>query len=342
MRRLVFLLWIFSSAPLSWAVETPYIDSVKEKLKQEEESEGAQAAETNSEVMDPYIQKLRQAEAEAPSPTEQEGKSFIEKVQADPEFQKKSQSEQAPGSFIENIKNQLEPDNSPGAIAKLHDGNSELELKRPGEIHSAASIRYGALLTRSVTAGSGAGAHTYAEIYGSNYTPSLAFNYEYQPWHSEWWGSLGILGGLGFEYSHGFGILKFALTNPAGGTFSQTSRTVFGLLSVPLSVGLNYRMNVARLIRPFAAASALAIGYMEARSDQSLTSWKRGYSLGYVFSGGVNLMLDWFSRGGAWDLYMNYGIHHTYLTVSYDMLGTFIGDLTYSISGVQAGMTFEF
>ncbi len=43
----MFLLWIFSSAPLSWAVETPYIDSVKEKLKQEEESEGAQAAETS-------------------------------------------------------------------------------------------------------------------------------------------------------------------------------------------------------------------------------------------------------------------------------------------------------
>jgi hypothetical protein len=87
-------------------------------------------------------------------------------------------------------------------------------------------------------------------------------------------------------------------------------------------------------------AGPALIGYLELRNDDGRTRY--GESRALFLSGGVSILLDWISRGSSWDLYAEHKIKHYYLTVDYSRLSTFSGDLSATVSGINAGLTFEF
>ncbi|OFZ53470.1 MAG: hypothetical protein A2428_02795 [Bdellovibrionales bacterium RIFOXYC1_FULL_54_43] len=315
----------------------------------------AQEAKSNQ----PYIDQLRQG---LPS-TETSTESYTEKIQQqlrekegtpaktqyiDELKRSLPEEETSPsGSYLENEKAKLAPKPQGGAIQAVREGKSDLELRREGPIHHAAGFRLGASQTRDTTAIAGAGEKPYTDIYGTGWTPDLAFFYEYQPFHSEWFGNIGIYLSAGIGYASGMGnfqytLKNFAATERAGQLveFPSKSRTRFQFFSIPLIAAIDYRFNLFRILRPFVIVGPTVIGYVETRNDAA--QGFRGDSRGLFMSGGVSLLLDWVSATSTWDLYAAHGFKHYYLTLEYSKLSTFSGDVDFAVSGFSLGLTFEY
>jgi len=328
---LLALAWLPTQAK-SAQVETPYIDELRQEL-----------GEMESAPQGSYIESIKKKLDETPEGEAPGTSSYINELKAeDPE--KYAPAIEAPKSYTEEVRGQLEKKEESGAIQAVLEGRSELELKREGDIHNAFGFRYGTVLTRNITVGGATAAQDFDTMYGSNYAPDVTLFYEYQPFHSEWLGNIGVLGMLGGAFYNGNGRFQVRLENPltadATDFFSEQSNTRFQLYAFPFTLGLNYRFNLFRVLRPFVMAGGTAIGLMELRNDGMGT--KFGYSMSATFGGGVSLLLDWFSRASSWDLYSSFGIKHYYLTVDYQQMLPLLGDVRYAVSGVMAGFTFEF
>jgi len=294
------------ATPSSGSSESPFIDSVRPKIKQQESSEG-------------YTERLRQNEVTPPPPT----------------------AEVSGQTYIDEQKQKIGPNNTPSAIEAVKNGTSELKEKRLGQITSAFGLTYGAEVNRTVTANSTILGRNFSDVYGANYAPDVTLFYEWQPFHSETWGSLGIVSTLSVSYFTGVGQFAYQLTNPVtGGLFPLASGTNFRFYSIPVSVGLEYQFNLAHYLRPFVSIEPTIIGYLETRDDGARGSGGAVYGLHY--QGGVSLLLDWMSSSGSWNLYAEYGIKHFYLTAEYTQLSTLGGDVSYNENGIFAGLTFEY
>jgi hypothetical protein len=150
------------------------------------------------------------------------------------------------------------------------------------------------------------------------------------------------VGSVGLGYYHGNGNFAVDLAKPdgSGEFFGTASRTKFQFFTLPVMAGLSYRFNLLRILRPYVMAGPTLIGYVEMRNDSK--EGNRGYSTGVYFSGGVSILLDWISKTSSWELYSNEGVKHYYLTIDYSRLSTLSGDVSVAVSGVYAGLTFEF
>lgn len=310
----------------------PYIDSIRQDLPTPE-SEGS------------FIEKeKRKLEEEEPDEDRlKPGESYIDRLKSEqPErFQKTSDEERR--QWLQNQQDELRGrpvEDGGSAIQAFHEGRSELKARYLGDIHNAFGLRYGVSLIKDITAPADVAYRPFSDVYGGNYAPDLSVFYEWQPFHSEWFGNIGFYGSVGLGYHNGNGAFQVALSNPSVGNFGTDARTKFQFFTVPVTAGLNYRMNLLRILRPFVIAGPTAIGYVEKRNDQK--SGHQGYSTGLFVSGGVSLLMDWFSPGSAWDIYGASGIRHTYLTAEYIKVTTISGDVDFSISGITAGLTFEY
>jgi hypothetical protein len=324
MRAAALLLATIFACSAAFAADesvSPYIDNLKEGLappSTESHIEALQKQQRDrgevNEGYEGYVEELRRTDGEASQPAQ---------------------------SFIEAEKKKLTPKSSDGAIAAVHEGRSSLKARIEGEINHAIGFRYGVSPTRSISAEAGTQLRDFDSVYGSKYAPELALFYEYQPFHSEWLGNVGIFGSAGVGFFRGNGSFKIQLTNPVtGNPFPVQSNTSFTFVEIPVTVGLNYRFNLARILRPFVMAGPTLIGYIESRDDQ--VSGNRGTSRGLLVVGGVSIFLNWLAPGSTWDLYAQHGVKHYYLTIDYSRLTTFQGAVDFQVSGLSAGLTYEF
>ena len=332
---LICTLAVLSLGPgKSWAEEgssQPYIDQLKEHLQKQDETSAPARSNENPQ---PFIESQKAKMA----PKSEDGGSYIESLKKTaPE---RYQPAQTGESYLEQERAKIAPKPTGGAIEAVREGRSELKAKKEGPITGAVGIRIGSIEGRDISAIPGAGLRNFDDVYGSGYTPDVTLFYEFQPFHSEWYGNFGIVTSLGVRYNSGTGVFQFDLPNPAGGNFGLASHTKFQFFTMPVMAGLNYRFNLARYIRPYIQAGPTLIGYYEQRSDS--VGGKRGNSRGVQYGAGVAILLDWFDRQSSWDLYQNYNIKQYYLTFDYTRLQTFSGDVNFTLSGMYAGLTFEF
>jgi hypothetical protein len=305
--------------------QQPYIDELKKSLPP-----GAPAADS---VPDPYIRSLKEKMAKDPQAGPAPGESYTD-------FLKRTEVKDArpdSDSYSAQEKAKLPPSTEGGAIQAYKEGRSELKPRMSGDIHHAAGLKIGTTLTQNVTASGDFAARSFQDVYTSTPIPGLTFFYEYQPFHSEWFGNLGLVASLGASLSRGKGV--FAADIGYGGA-SRTSRTQFSFVTVPATLALNYRFNLLRLLRPYVQLGPTLVGYFESRSDRP--PGHRGYSRAVSASGGVNILLDFMDRRSSWERYEGAGIKHSYLTVDFTRLSTFSGDVDFTDSGFNVGLTFEF
>jgi hypothetical protein len=311
----------------------------------------------------PYIDQLLQEIHGSKSPRDnkdsQSGNStYLEGIQT---RLKSETSQSPPGSFIEDLKAtdalrdeagksesysekeriRLETKSTTGAIQAVHEGKSELEFKRPGSIHHAMGLRYSVSINREIGGTSVAQAFDFQNIYGGSYAPEFAIFYEYQPFHSEWFGNVGIVGSVGVNYFYGVGQYAIQVPKPGGtGFFPANSAQKLQFFAVPIMVALNYRFNLFRILRPYVMLGPTLIGYLESRNDSVASN--RGHSQGFTTSLGVSILMDWLSRGSSWNLYEDFAVKHYYLTLDYTQLVPLTGDVSFAFRGVSAGLTFEY
>lgn len=315
-----FLFLSFSA----WAETStqPYIDKLKQSLP-EEKSSGSSSQ--------PFIDSQKSKLESAPSP-----QGYSEKIrQTDPEKTQESSS-----GFTEKERIKLEPETQGSAIDAVHQGKSELKLKRAGSITKAAGVRVGVFNERAIKVMSGT--QDFYNVYPKKWVPDVSLFFEVQPFHSEWFGNFGFWGSAGYMQFKGQGQFAQTLYNPVTNqSFGSGSRTEFRFNVLPLAAGINYRFNLLRYVRPFVMAGGLVVPYWENRSDDK--SGHRGRSQGYYATAGVAILLDWLSRGSAWDLYDEAGVKHYYLTIEYSRMET-LGkrDVQFKTSGLYSGFSFEF
>lgn len=317
----------FSSAA---ETPTPYLDQLKANL--DREAERAKKPVDAAGYSARERQRLEKVEeTELDESDAERSRSYTERLQ------KHLPPASEAGGYSSRQRAVLGPDPSePGAIARLKAGKEDLEFKRPGDIHHAVALKLGVTRDYQVTAGTiAATASSFDRIYGKSWYPDFTMHYEYQPFHSEWAGSIGAFGQVGFASFKGFGQFGVDL-----GVGTTESRTQFRFWMVPVTAGLNYRFNLASLIRPYVMLGATAIGYIESRND-GRDSY-RGYSKGFTAIGGVAILLDGLSQSGSWDSYDSLGFKHSYLTIEASRMETFDSAIDFSISGVTAGFTFEY
>ncbi len=337
MRSLLLLSLLLVSA-ISFADEkssTPYLDEMKREIQEMDIATGRKDAQDEGSFTEKVKSRLNKEDKEK---DREDYEGYTDRLRSeDPKAKEKKDGT----DFIDQEKRTMGPAPEPGgAIQAVHEGRSELHARKRGEIHHAAGVKVGASLTRVINAG-GAQLRSFEEIYGDNYAPDVTFFHEYQPWHSEWYGSIGLLSSLGVSYFHGKGIFGIQLLKPDGVTkYPSESETTFQFFTLPITMGIDYRFNLARIIRPFVSASLAEILYYEYRNDDGDSH--RGHSEGVLLQGGASILLDWISGNSSWDLYMDHGVKHYYLTVEYSRLTTFSGDVSMNVSGIYAGLTFEF
>jgi len=321
-------LLIFLSGPVfSQTSIQPFIDQLKRENATEQN--GSQNFDSRS-----YTEELKKTLPPEPDSTPGSYSDLLRRT--DPN-QGKDPSE----GYTERQRLLLEPAEEGGAIQAVKAGKSELKAERKGEIHHAIGFKYGdgGLLNRSFSGSPGVTTRSFNSVYGSSYSPDITLFYEYQPFHSEWFGNFGIVAMGSISWQNGAGAFGSSLSRPGGGTFPQTAATNFRFFQAPLTLGVNYRFNLFRILRPHILAGPTVILYEEDRDDGQPSI--KGFSRGIMASVGASLLLDWISRGNSWDLYYDNGVKHFYLTADYIQLRTILSDLDLSMSGFRVGLTFE-
>ena len=310
-----------------------YIDQVKERMDSDQKEKRIEGS---------YTQKLKKQLGASPS------SSYIDQLKASESYQERMLSQSRPHSdsgaesYTEMEKKKLAPESQGGAIQATLEGRSELKEKRKGQVRHAFGLKYGFNLRRDFKlATSSLGGPSFQSLYESNYGPQFGFYFERQSFHSEIWGSLGLVGLVDFGYFHGRGQLSQPIQQP-GTTqaFALTSSTQFQFFMLPVTLGVNYRFNLLHYIRPFVFVGPTAVGYLETRSDEKSNHY--GVSTSWLGSVGVSFLLNPFDRKSAWDLYLTQGVHLFYLTLEYTKLMAIGGNVRFSYSGVFAGLTYEY
>lgn len=313
----------------------PYINRLKEGL----ESGGA----SDSQTSESYTEREKRKLEEQKTSSQIEQGKYIEHLK---QYDSPEKTSETTGSYLEQEKAKLLEEKSKkatgseeGAIAKAKTGRSKLEPQKEGKIRNALGFRLGASTNRTLTTDS---ARSFETVYGNSWTADLQTFYEFQPFHSEWFGNIGffIQGGLSYNEGSGAFTRQIPLPNGQAGTFDTASRTRFNFFTLPLSVGADYRFNLLRILRPFVMVGPSLIGYIESRNDEA--SGNRGFSKGYYFSVGTSLMLDWLMSESSWDLYAMHEVKHYYLALEYARLATLSGDVNFSINGFYLGIIYEY
>jgi hypothetical protein len=303
---------------------SPYIDSLRKDMK-------SSGPSTDSDSYTQNIQnKLKEKDKAEGQPTQ----SYTEQLKKDLGPSKSDST-----SYTDQQRALMAPQKDGGAIDALKEGHSDLHARIVGDVHNAGGFRFGSSPGRTITA-PGIQGTDFSTIYSSEFLPDFNLFYEYQPLHSETWGSLGFMVSAGLGIYKGAGVFQFQLQYPDGsGPVTGPSHVQSQLFEVPLSLGLTYRLNIAHYLRPFATIGPTLIGVYEQRNDggDAHSADARGLSAQV----GLSILLDWVSKEARWQMYDSMRIKHYYLTLEFDQISTFSGPVTISASGGSAGLTFE-
>lgn len=330
------------------ASRSPFIDELKAEIA---EKDAEKASDGKPVASEGYTSKLKQkiAEEDSKKPADPDtGHSYSAQLKKEIEEKDREDAQDSKdklataNGYTAREQAKLGPGDTDSAIQAVREGRSELHEKRTGEIHHAGGIRVGASFNREIAAASDVAGASFASVYGdqNRFAADVNLFYEYQPWHSEWFGSLGFFGSVGVGVFNGSGQFAVQLSKPNGDSYGATSRVKTQLFTVPMVAGLSYRFNLLRYLRPFVMVGPSFVGFYEQRNDDkdSHTASSRAF----YAAGGVSILLDWMSRGSSWDLYAEHSIKHYYLTVEYDRLASFSGTVDMTVSGFFGGLTFEF
>lgn len=297
------------------ASQQPYIDSLISELPKETYSGTA-------ENPDPYIQSLRKKLKESPNG---DATGYTE------ELRKEIPSDGSKG-YSERLGRTL-PKDTGSAIEDYRKGKKLKPNKGSLETRSAFGFKLFASATRTYSAGENQDI-AYDSVYGSGWVPDFAIHYEWRPFTGSFIKKFGLYTSIGASFTKALGKLNYQ------GPFGTDSRTEFKFITLPVNIGLIYRMNFADIIYPYFAGGPSAIGLIEQRNDKA--DGNKGYTAGYWFSGGVALGLDWISPKNSWEQYESTGAKHTYLTLDYTRLESLGGGLVeFTVDGVEVGFTFE-
>jgi hypothetical protein len=318
----IFLIGILSIAAASADdTNSPYIDSIKKTLPQEKDSTG-------------YTDSVRQKLPEGDS-----SEGYTEQLKHSDALQLQG----TPGKgYTVQEKEKLGPDDQKSAIEAVREGHSELQLKKPGEIHNAFGIRYGLGLSRTITATDGIGTgRDFNSIYGASYSPDISLFYEQQFFHSEIYGSVGAFAMGTVAFFNGTGQFAVPIINATNGTLVNPTATgvSFRFFEFPAIVGMDYRFNLAKYLRPYVMGGPALVGFYEGRTDGN--PGNHGLSHGLWGAIGVDIPVDWLSKSQDWDRYDSFGIKRTSLSIEYSRLNTFSSPIDFSIGGLYTGFVFE-
>ena len=304
----------------------PYIEHLKKKIEKEEAAKKKDKPEPAHES---YIDGLK--------------KKIGKDQQADS------------GSFIESIKKDLPPvEDGTGLTEKekakpiefkerestiklVNEGRDKIDFEKKGTPLNAFSFKLGVNPGTEVFIDGGSPDLTYSTVYGNDWKPDFLFHYERALFNNPYAGTLAGSVDFGFNYAGGFGQLAFAFPSTGG---TRQSQTRFSFIQLPFLVGGVYRINILKILRPYAGGSVGTVAYTEIRNDAQKD--KRGYSFVGSFNLGVSLLLDYFDAATSKDAYLSDGIHHVYLFAEYLYLDTFSGSVIFKRGGVYSGFMFEF
>jgi hypothetical protein len=341
LRLALSIILILAAAPLraddTPKSNSPYIDELKKEIQDRDAQEGKkQDTESYTEKIKKQLEKKDQEKNEKP---------YIDQLKEEnPELNKKTDQ----GGYTDQERSKLPPEKQGGAIEALQQGKSELHPRKRGQITGAFGFKMTVVSHRNIDGGDHQ-ARPFEDVYGTGFAPELQFFYEWQPWHSEFWGNVGLIGSLGLAYFDGFG--KFPFEVPIGcappatvpcnkGNFPLDAQTKFNFIEIPAFAGLDYRFNLLHYLRPFVMAGPLVLPFVEARDDNKPSA--KGFSKGFLASAGVAILLDGISPDSAWNLYMEHGIQHFYLTVDYTKITTVASTVSFDVSQANVGIAFEF
>ncbi|MDR3606164.1 MAG: hypothetical protein P4M08_02155 [Oligoflexia bacterium] len=316
---------------------TPYIDSLKKQLEQQDQSRHPRPTPENPQ---PYIDSLKrkmknQGTAE---PSEENPSPYINQLQQQNPSLKPGAT---PPSYTEELRSKLGPDTSTGAIEAVKEGHSQLEMKRIGEIHNSFSIDIGTFYHHQASSSSDVTTAGFQTVYGSGYSPDVRVAGEHYFLREENTYSLGVAAYLGIQYFAGAGVFAVRIQEPYGGNlFPAQSLTRFAFVNLPVGVGPSFHLNVMRWVRPYVQFMPTGSIFFESRNDS--VPGHHGDSLGYTTNVGVAIMLDWISKDTAWVLYRDYGFKHVYFTAEYSRLDTPFTAVDFQFSGLNLGFSFEF
>ena len=336
---LIMVSLLAASARADDEFRQPYIDDLRATLPELKNTTEPRTVESP----DPFIQGQR-SKLPAGYREMENGESYIDFLKrTDPNAGAGSDANNE--SYIQKEQERLTPlssssDESRSAIADYHSGKKLKPNMGTNRSNHAVAVTIGTALSRSVTGSAAASGTTFSNVYQSSLSPTINFSYEIRPFDHDWLGSLGFVFGAGLTYQPGVGVFQFNLTKPSGALFGAQSNTKLQFFTAPVIAGVNYRMSLARYVRPYVQAAPSMILYYESRNDN--VDGHRGYSRGVLLSGGVNFLMDWVDKKSSWDLYDNNRYKHYYLTIDYSRLTTLAGDIVFAVQGLSAGLTFEF
>lgn len=283
--------------------------------------------------LDPYIQKIKESQ-EAQSPESKN--SYIDELKAENSSLNPTQTD----SYIAQEQKKIGPGSDKSAIEAVRQGQSQIKITRPMDIHNAIGFRIGTSVSHDYKTEPDSEL-PFQSIYGSGWNPDLTIYYEFQPLHSEWAGNLGFAFSAGFSAFRGKGSFKFPLIHPGTGReFGTESGTKLNFFQVPVSLVGSYRFNLLKYLRPHIGIGPTLLGFLETRNDGGKSH--RGMSPAFTVVGGVALLLDWISESAAWNYYADDGVKHFYLLIDYIRVTTLAGDVRLNTSGFFAGMAFEY
>jgi len=311
------LLTIFSEVRAAEpASQQPYIDSLISELPKETYSGTAANP-------DPYIQSLRTKLKAGPN---EDASGYTE------ELRKEIPSDGSEG-YSERLGRTL-PKDTGSAIEDYRKGKKLKPNKGSLETRSAFGFKLFATATRTYSASAENIDVAYETVYGSGWVPDFAVHYEWRPFTGSFIKKFGLYTSVGASFTKALGKLNYQ------GPFGTDSRTEFKFITIPVNIGLIYRMNFGDIIYPYFAGGPSMVGLIEQRNDK--TDGNKGYTPGYWFSGGVALGLDWISPKNSWEQYESTGAKHTYLTLDYTRLESLgAGLVEFTVDGVEVGFTFE-
>jgi hypothetical protein len=323
-----------TSAPGS---NTPFIDSLKQKMR--ESGQKDQGAQRTTESPSPYIDSLkkRMTNSGTSAPTAESPQPFIDQQKS----LNPSLANPPPGQdYTEQKKQSLPAKETGGAIAAVNEGHSGLEMKRPGEIKNLFGMKTGTLFSHSATAGAQTEGTPFQTVYGKGYAPDVTFDGERVLLGDEHSLTIGLMAFIGIQYFAGPGVFSVQLTKPDGTNFPLQSQTRFAFVNLPAGIGPSLRLHFLKWFQPYAQFMPSGSIFFESRNDQQ--QGFHGLAFGYTLTVGMAFMLDWISKDTTWDLYRDYGIKHVYLTAEYSDYATPLSDVNFAFSGLNMGFAFEF
>lgn len=348
--------WMAISSP---SENSPYIDAIKKRWKQEQgEDVGNQSVE-DSAPANSYTEKQKLILQQSDKLGEKEAldrgepsrsfdsKGYSERLKLD-----LGPSEKTEGDYAKKEKAKLKAENpsETSAIQKVKDGKSELEMKRVGKITGTGGFRFGVNSTRTVDADQANRYRKFEDIYPPDKTPDVQFFYEYQPLRSNIWGSLGLYTSFGVAYRTGQGLFERAPYDPsqqvmgaaenAAGRYNEQTNFKFTFLTMPLSVGVGYRFLAARWIVPYAVLAPTAIIFAERRSNPRISDWGRSNGITQIV--GTAFAMDWLDHASSWSMYEAMGVKRIYFNLEYYRLSD-IGnnEIQFETSAIFAGFSFD-